>query len=308
MTDAPDGMRFEVQTPAAPGAVAILQLAGQGVEEVLAALTGKKEWSPGRTAFCSFGGVDEGIALVLPSAHAALPPVAQLMPHGGPQVLAVLRARLRELGCVEAPLAPRERHPEAADEAEARLLDTLAAAKSPRALAFAAAGKPIPAALVVPSVVAVVGLPNAGKSTLLNRLTGRATAIVSAAAGTTRDFVGAQVELATGGDPLQGVCVRWLDTPGLREAVDPIEREAIALARETARAAAVLIALREPAGEWPQDPPRAPDLWVVNKGDAAAAEWRAGDGRSPEHPLVISALTGVGIQALEDAVAKRLGL
>lgn len=308
MTAAPEGVRFEVQTPAAPGAVAILQLAGQGVGSVLEALSGKAGWAPSRAVFCSFGGVDEGIALILPAAIQGALPVAQLMPHGGPQVLAALRARLRELGCVEAPLSPRERHPEARDEAEAELLDALAGARSPRALAFAAAGKSIPAVLVAPPVVAVVGLPNAGKSTLLNRLTGRATAIVSAAAGTTRDFVAAPIELAAGGDPLQGVCVRWLDTPGLREAADPVEREAIALARETSRAAAVLVALREPAGEWPADPPRRPDVWVVNKGDAAAQGLAVGDGRSPEAPLVVSALTGAGIQALEEAVVARLGL
>jgi tRNA modification GTPase len=74
--------------------------------------------------------------------------------------------------------------------------------------------------------IAILGAPNAGKSSLLNALVGRETAIVSARAGTTRDVVEARLVVA-------GVPVTLADTAGLREADDEIEAEGIrrALAR-----------------------------------------------------------------------------
>jgi tRNA modification GTPase len=68
--------------------------------------------------------------------------------------------------------------------------------------------------------VAIIGAPNAGKSSLLNRLAGREAAIVSARAGTTRDVIEVRMDLG-------GQAVTLADTAGLRETEDEIEAEGV---------------------------------------------------------------------------------
>jgi tRNA modification GTPase len=74
--------------------------------------------------------------------------------------------------------------------------------------------------------VAILGEPNAGKSTLLNRLAGREAAITSAVAGTTRDVIEVRMELG-------GLAVTLLDTAGIRDSVEPVEQ--IGIGRALAR-------------------------------------------------------------------------
>src|SRR5580692_5815480 len=83
-------------------------------------------------------------------------------------------------------------------------------------------------------VVAIAGPPNAGKSTLLNRLAQREAAIVSPYAGTTRDVI--EVHLDLGGYP-----VTLLDTAGIRESADPVEQEGVRRARARAAAADLVL-------------------------------------------------------------------
>ncbi len=83
-------------------------------------------------------------------------------------------------------------------------------------------------------VVAIAGPPNAGKSTLLNRIAKREAAIVSPYAGTTRDII--EVHLDLGGLP-----VTVLDTAGIRETADPVEREGVTRARDRASAADLVL-------------------------------------------------------------------
>jgi small GTP-binding protein len=75
--------------------------------------------------------------------------------------------------------------------------------------------------LLHPPTVAIVGIPNAGKSTLANQLFAQERSITADLPGTTRDWVG---EMAN----IDGLAVRLIDTPGVRETNDFIEREAIA--------------------------------------------------------------------------------
>lgn len=143
--------------------------------------------------------------------------------------------------------------------------------------------------------VAIVGPPNAGKSSLLNRLARREAAIVSDEAGTTRDVL--EVRLDIGGVP-----VTLADTAGLREAVGAIEREGVRRALARADEADLRIVMVAPGAAGIDSTfalARPGDLRVVNKIDLGAPV--------PAGVLGISALTGQGIDALEAALAARVG-
>jgi tRNA modification GTPase len=83
-------------------------------------------------------------------------------------------------------------------------------------------------------VVAIAGPPNAGKSSLLNRIARRDAAIVSPIAGTTRDVIEVHLDL-------DGYPVTLLDTAGIRESADPVEREGVRRARERANGADLVL-------------------------------------------------------------------
>ncbi len=83
-------------------------------------------------------------------------------------------------------------------------------------------------------VVAIAGPPNAGKSTLLNRLARREAAIVSPYAGTTRDVIEVHLDL-------DGYPVTLLDTAGIRDSDEPVEQEGVRRARERAAAADLVL-------------------------------------------------------------------
>ena len=128
--------------------------------------------------------------------------------------------------------------------------------------------------------IALIGAPNAGKSSLLNRLTGHDRAIVTAEAGTTRDVIEAPLNL--GG---YGVVVG--DMAGLRTATNPVEAEGVRRARAWAQAASLRLWLvdRSGNGDWDAavDLLQPGDLLVLAKGDlptgpdAARAEAAARD-------------------------------
>jgi tRNA modification GTPase len=119
-------------------------------------------------------------------------------------------------------------------------------------------------------VVAIAGPPNAGKSTLLNRIARREAAIVSPYAGTTRDVIEVHLDL-------EGWPVTLLDTAGIRDSDDPVEREGVRRARDRAAAADLVLWVVDAtaaAGTGQKSAP-APPTWLIrNKIDTISATQR----------------------------------
>jgi len=129
--------------------------------------------------------------------------------------------------------------------------------------------------------VAIVGLPNAGKSTLLNALAGREAAITSAIAGTTRDVIEVRMDLG-------GLAVTLLDTAGLRETADEVEGLGIARALARAGAADLRVFLQDINGLPDGLAPQADDIVVLAKADAGGG---------------VSGKTGAGLQELVERIS-----
>lgn len=142
---------------------------------------------------------------------------------------------------------------------------------------------------------AILGAPNAGKSSLLNRLAQRDIAIVTPIAGTTRDVL--EVPLDVSGYPLT-----LADTAGLREAADAVEQEGVRRARERAEQADFKLLVIDAS---------APDLAVLShyvKGDLIVlnkCELALPALSLPATPLPVSAATGAGLPELLAALADR---
>jgi tRNA modification GTPase len=134
--------------------------------------------------------------------------------------------------------------------------------------------------------VAIVGPPNAGKSTLLNALAGRDAAITSEIAGTTRDVIEVRMDL-------DSLPVTFLDTAGLRETEDQVETIGIQRAMERAQAADLRVFLKG-EGNFDVIAPQTDDIVVQGKVDL-----------SPEADGV-SGVTGAGIQMLVERVKNLL--
>lgn len=142
--------------------------------------------------------------------------------------------------------------------------------------------------------VALIGPPNAGKSSLLNRLAARDVAIVTDIPGTTRDVLETPLDL--GGYP-----VTLADMAGLRESDDPVERLGVARAETEARDADIRLALFDGA-KWPAVDPATADLIdantvvALNKADLldTGETYRIGD----REALLLSCRTGDGIDRL----------
>jgi tRNA modification GTPase len=154
-------------------------------------------------------------------------------------------------------------------------------------------------------VVAIAGLPNAGKSTLLNRLARREAAIVSPHPGTTRDVI--EVHLDLGGYP-----VTLLDTAGVRESDDPVEREGVRRARARAAAADLVLWVTDLSAIGgvscsQEDVVSGSEVWLIkNKSDLVKEESLARN-ESQSDPCLsfsfaISATTGGGMPALVAAL------
>ena len=137
--------------------------------------------------------------------------------------------------------------------------------------------------------VAIVGRPNVGKSTLLNRLTGEERAITSEIAGTTRDTIEESCDI-------DGVRFRFIDTAGLRQTDDIVEQMGIERTRKAIAEARIIISISEEGVA--AEPITVCDgqtlIEVVNKVDINGLS----SGNSADGHLYISAKTGAGIEEL----------
>lgn len=156
------------------------------------------------------------------------------------------------------------------------------------------------ALLVEGAAVVLMGKPNAGKSSLMNLLTGKDTSIVTDVPGTTRDVVNETLQL-------DGIPLRLVDTAGLRESVDKIEAEGVKRALAAGEAADLVIAVVDASepDAMKQAEPLLEDqrtIVVFNKIDLIE------DAGVLTNGIQMSAKTGVGLQNLKDQLKNRLGL
>jgi tRNA modification GTPase len=153
--------------------------------------------------------------------------------------------------------------------------------------------------------VAIIGRPNVGKSSLLNALAGADRAIVTEIAGTTRDVLRESLDL-------DGSHIELVDTAGLRDSEDPVEREGVRRAREQlARADLALLVTEEDQATsdlalFAGVDARSTRVVVVNKIDAAGREPRH-ERRDDTDWLWLSARTGDGLDALRRLLRSHAG-
>jgi tRNA modification GTPase len=145
----------------------------------------------------------------------------------------------------------------------------------------------------------LVGKPNVGKSSLMNRLSGEDTAIVTDVAGTTRDILREYIDI-------DGLSVELVDTAGLRDDPGVIEQEGIRRAREALQSADAVLWIQDASR--PQQsvlnehvPDGTPVLVVQNKSDLANPCTATAD------TISLSAKTGAGIDALRDRIKQLAG-
>ena len=152
----------------------------------------------------------------------------------------------------------------------------------------------------------IVGQPNAGKSSLLNLLSGQEAAIVTEVAGTTRDILREQIDI-------DGLLVELIDTAGLRENPDQIEAEGIRRAREAIKNADAVLWIQD-ANETDEKslaafgeelPADVPLIRVRNKIDLSGEE----PGVQNDEPIIVnlSAKTGAGVDGLREQIRTLAG-
>ena len=232
------------------------------------------------------------------SANSAL---AQLTGRLSERIAAVEAQLLDALSGLEAAIDYPE---ELADDVTSALPGVLAAAEAELAALIGAglSGR----VLREGARVALIGRPNAGKSSLLNALAGAERAIVTQFAGTTRDVLEEAVSM-------DGIPVTLFDTAGIRAADDPVERIGVERARRAAERADLLLLCFDAAAPLSEEDEALlaetagrSRLAVCCKGDLPAL-WEA-EALSPYgiEALAVSAETGEGLAALRRAIAARI--
>ncbi|MDE2117409.1 MAG: tRNA uridine-5-carboxymethylaminomethyl(34) synthesis GTPase MnmE [Betaproteobacteria bacterium] len=155
--------------------------------------------------------------------------------------------------------------------------------------------------------IVLVGQPNVGKSSLLNRLSGEEVALVSEIPGTTRDVIRQAIQIS-------GVPLHIMDTAGLRESRDEVELLGIARTHSTLQKAdAILLLLDAGVGISAADrkilealPTNIPRLYIFNKIDLLAQPARVEELNGECH-IYLSAKTGSGLELLRDKLLALIG-
>jgi len=155
---------------------------------------------------------------------------------------------------------------------------------------------------------AIIGKPNAGKSSLLNQLLGEKRAIVSPIPGTTRDFIEAHIQLG-------GITFHLIDTAGVRDkTIDPIELLGIRKVRQVIRSAQVLVWVVDGSQKSIQDdikllsslPKRIPLYLILNKADKKQ-RFILENTKRVRATLALSAKSGQGVSALKELLCEDFG-
>jgi tRNA modification GTPase len=343
-------------TPRGTGAIAVILLAGRDIPTVLGRVTAKSLPPPGVAARMELHAPGQP-AEVLDDAllvHTG-PNRCELHLHGGAGVTAAALDALAQAGAATLPLEEAAARGLFGDALDADIQLALPLARTPSALRviqaqreqllrwrrrwntflethpeadlwrFHAACQELLARstvllqLLAPPRIAIVGPPNAGKSTLANALLGRPVSITSDIPGTTRDWVDAHALFAADSpafpEPFQ-VEVVLVDTAGIRVTDDPLEVESIARSHHQAAAADLVIILLDATRQrTPQEQGLAgsfqnrPHIVVLNKIDAAASIPPLGEREAPpSERLAISALHRANLPLLMQRCIERFDL
>jgi len=332
-------------TPTGSGGIAVIEVRGHRAGDVVAAVFAPKsarDWLSEPAGRLHYGHVrdgedivDEVLVRLAPRGGGA--GAVEVNCHGGIVTAAEVMRLLVEAGAVELPPAAfgdRAAADAGLDTVRAAALRLLPAAETRLAarvlcdqldgamsravkaidlaapdasgrLGLLAASAEFGKALTRPRRVALVGSPNAGKSTLFNALVGHNRTIVSAAPGTTRDFINEFIAL--GGYPLE-----LIDTAGLRRHGGIIEMKGVEATWGVVSEADLIVIVADSSRAMADSEreltramsPRGPIL-ALNKSDIAAAPQEQADAAGAT-VCVVSALTGDGLPELESAILERL--
>jgi tRNA modification GTPase len=295
-------------TPPGVGAIAVLRLLGPGVEEFLAEHFSRPQTSLGR---CIHGDLRDGATVLDDPVVVRGEGFVDLNLHGGSWIVHSVQELARRKGFVptddpldgvDAPSLLEKEILAALPSAPTR--EAISALLAQRAAWQDVSADDLPAIaadaslwhLLHPPRVAIVGIPNVGKSTLANQLFGQERSITADLPGTTRDWVG---EVAN----LDGLAVMLYDTPGMCHSDDSVELQAMEHGRGVVESAELVVVVLDPTQDHGSQlalRERYPSaVVVVNKTDL--------DSWPLPNALTIVATTGEGTDELRREIRRRFG-